>query len=135
MHIILLITMLFCHIVDDYYLQGWFVLGKQKNWWKQKISEDVSLRWDLYKNDYLMALFEHAFSWSCMICFPIIVHMIINENIISAFLIISIVINTIIHALVDNEKANKFRINLIQDQLIHIVQVVVTWSVYCGGVV
>ena len=61
--------------------------------------------------------------------------MIINENIISAFLIISIVINTIIHALVDNEKANKFRINLIQDQLIHIVQVVVTWSVYCGGVV
>lgn len=29
--IILLLGMLFCHIVDDYYLQGWLASAKQKS--------------------------------------------------------------------------------------------------------
>jgi hypothetical protein len=31
---ILLTAMFFCHIIDDYYLQGWLATGKQRDWWK-----------------------------------------------------------------------------------------------------
>ena len=58
--IILLLGMLFCHIVDDYYLQGWLASAKQKSWWKDNAPDE------LYKNDYIMALCEHAFSWTFM---------------------------------------------------------------------
>ena len=47
---ILLLAMLFCHIVDDYYLQGWLASAKQKSWWKKNAPDK------LYKNDYIMAL-------------------------------------------------------------------------------
>ena len=42
------------------------------------------------------------------------------------FLAGSFVINGLIHMFVDNLKANKFKINLIQDQSIHLVQILVT---------
>ena len=46
----LLISMLFCHIVDDYYLQGWLASAKQRKWWKQNAPDN------LYKYDYIMAM-------------------------------------------------------------------------------
>ena len=49
-YIILFLSMLFCHIVDDYYLQGWLASAKQKGWWRKNSPEL------LYKNDYVMAL-------------------------------------------------------------------------------
>ena len=58
---IILLSMIFCHIVDDYYLQGWLASAKQKQWWVNN-SPDL-----MYKYDYLMALFMHSFSWSFMI--------------------------------------------------------------------
>jgi hypothetical protein len=70
--------MLFCHIVDDYYLQGILALMKQKTWWKKQTLNS------LYKYDYIMALCEHAFSWTFMIFLPIfIAHFFgvqLNEN-------------------------------------------------------
>ena len=43
---ILIFTMIFCHIVDDYYLQGWLASAKQKSWWETNAPDE------LYKNDY-----------------------------------------------------------------------------------
>ena len=40
------------------------------------------------------------------------------------------VFNIIIHMITDNMKANKKKINLIQDQLIHLAQIVVTFLVF-----
>lgn len=40
---ILLLCMLFCHIVDDYYLQGWLASAKQKSWW-EKITQIHCIR-------------------------------------------------------------------------------------------
>lgn len=37
--------------------------------------------------------------------------------------------NIIVHAFVDNMKANKFKINLIQDQIIHIIQILITFFI------
>ena len=41
-------------------------------------------------------------------------------------------LNVIIHTIIDNEKANKFRINLWVDQLIHLVQILGTAFIMLG---
>lgn len=71
---ILLLAMLFCHIVDDYYLQGWLASAKQKSWWKKNAPDK------LYKNDYIMALCEHAFSWTFMIMLIPTIYTYFNPN-------------------------------------------------------
>ena len=122
---ILLFCMLFCHIVDDYYLQGWLASAKQKSWWEKNNPNP------LYKNDYIIALFEHAFSWTFMIHLPLIIIMIITGKYIALHLFsILFVVNWLIHIITDDMKANKFKINLIQDQLVHICQIFVTWVIY-----
>lgn len=113
-----ILLMIFCHIVDDYYLQGILAKMKQKSWWKENAPDDTH-----YKYDYIWALIIHAFSWAFMIMLPIAVVM--NFKIDLLFGII-FGINVIIHAIVDNEKANKFRINLWVDQLIHLAQILGT---------
>jgi hypothetical protein len=111
--------MLFLHIIDDYKLQGILASMKQKKWWREY--KDYK---ELYKNDYLMALIEHAFSWTFMIMLPIAIYL--NFNI-DRWLHVYI-INMLIHAYVDDLKANRFKINLITDQLIHIMQIIITWA-------
>lgn len=71
MKLFILLCMLFLHIVDDYYLQGWLASAKQKSWW-EKNSPDK-----LYKHDYLIALFMHSFSWTFMIMLPLTMYTII----------------------------------------------------------
>jgi len=119
--IFILISMIFCHIVDDYYLQGWLASAKQKTWWI------VNAPKKLYKNDYLMALFCHSFSWSFMIQLPILIYSFYMHLFIWNILLFFI--NLIIHMFVDNLKANKIKINLIQDQIIHFIQIIITWII------
>ena len=119
--IFILISMIFCHVVDDYYLQGWLASAKQKKWWIENAPND------LYKNDYLMALFCHSFSWSFMIQLPILIYSFYTHLFIWNILLF--IINLIIHMFIDNLKANKLKINLIQDQIIHFIQIVVTWFI------
>lgn len=120
-YFIILITMIFCHIVDDYYLQGWLASAKQKIWW-EKNSPD-----DLYKHDYMMALFMHSFSWTFMIMLVPTLYVLICGG---EYHPLIFVLNIIIHMITDNMKANKKKINLIQDQLIHIAQIIVTFLVF-----
>ena len=122
---LILLCMFFCHIVDDYYLQGWLASGKQQKWWEQNAPQEM------YKHDYIMALAEHAFSWAFMIHVPIMSYMFFGGTVIGGALVCSIIIDTVIHAVVDDMKANKRKINLIQDQLIHFLQIIVTWFFYC----
>ena len=37
------------------------------------------------------------------------------------------IVNIMIHSVVDDLKANRKKINLIEDQFIHLVQITVTW--------
>lgn len=118
------LLMLFCHIADDYYLQGVLANLKQKIWW-QKNAPDI-----LYKNDYIMALIMHSMSWSFMIMLPLAVY---NSFKVGWVFILLFSLNTVIHAVVDNFKANKKKLNLIQDQLIHIGQLIVTFVIIGVG--
>ena len=112
------LTMIFLHIVDDYYLQGILAQMKQKKFWKEQAPDE------LYKYDYIWALIMHAFSWTFMIMLPLI----FVSPISLAFYVI-FVVNLAIHAYVDNLKANKHKINLWQDQLIHLAQIILTFII------
>ena len=117
--ILILFTMIFCHIVDDYYLQEWLASAKQKTWWENNTPEK------LYKYDYLAALFMHSFSWSFMIMLPPTIALMVTGGIWKPVLLI---VNLMIHMFVDNLKANEKKINLIQDQITHMFQIAFTWS-------
>ena len=122
---VLLLTMLFCHIVDDYYLQGWLASGKQKSWWEKNAPDK------LYKNDYIMALCEHSFSWIFMIMLVPTIYTYFHFGDTSyKMYIIMFVFNWITHCIIDDYKANKKYINLIIDQLTHILQVILTWLIF-----
>ena len=92
---------------------------KQKNWWTKQESYE-----DKYKHDYVIALITHAFSWSFMILSPFLL-----LGLPPIFLVIALVLNGTIHALVDDLKANQKKINLVQDQGIHIGQIFLTWLI------
>lgn len=116
--LLILFTMIFLHIVDDYYLQGWLASAKQKVWWEKNAPDKM------YKNDYIVALFMHSFSWSFMIMLPVTLYLLIIGGTWYPMFYIS---NLLVHMYVDNLKANKHEINLIQDQSMHMVQIVATW--------
>lgn len=125
--ILLLLAMIFLHIVDDYYLQGWLASAKQKSYWEQNAPDK------LYKHDYIMALFMHSFSWAFMIMLiPTIYALSITSNINSTSIAIAIFffLNLILHMITDDKKANRKEINLIQDQLIHLSQILFTWVIF-----
>ena len=109
--------MILFHIIDDFVLQTVCLSKlKQQSFWTTNAPNKM------YKNDYKMALFIHSLSWSIMIHVPIMLWM--EHNVI--LLMITIPINTIIHYIVDDLKANKYTINLVTDQSIHLLQIFIT---------
>ena len=123
MKILLFLSMVFLHIVDDYYLQGILSQMKQKSWWEKNAPDE------LYKNDYKIALLEHAFSWTFMIMLPIALFMMYSREYFVVPYSICFVINWVIHAIVDDLKANKKIISLVIDQSCHIIQIAFTLGV------
>ena len=118
--IFILIVMMFCHTVADYNLQGWLASAKQKSYWEENASENM------YRYDYIMALIMHSISWSAMIMFPLMIHQLYtSHSLIMTFIIF--IINIFLHAQIDDMKANAKQINLIQDQLMHLVCVFGSW--------
>lgn len=115
---IVLFSMIFFHILDDFCLQGIMASMKQKSWWQK---DPVGSR-PKYKNDYIAALFAHSFSWAFMIMIPVMICGQWEWPILIA--------NMLTHAVIDNAKANKFQINLIQDQTYHLIQIIATWLIF-----
>lgn len=120
------LLMLFFHIVDDYRLQGILASMKQKEWWQEHAPQQ------LYRYDYIMALVMHSLSWSFMIMLPIAIA---NSFNIGIEFIIVFVINSILHGVVDDLKANKKKINLIIDQSLHLLQITTTAIMFIRGVI
>lgn len=113
-----LLLMIFLHIIDDYKLQAGVLNNlKQKKFWEENAPDE------LYKYDYIWALIMHSFSWSFMIMLPIAFKMGFKLDL---SFILMFILNVIIHADTDDMKANRHQINLIQDQLIHIGQIIFT---------
>ena len=113
------LIMILLHIIDDFVLQPICLSKlKQKSFWEIYVKDN-----EIYKFDYKVALAIHALSWAIMIHLPLM-FIVSNEILVLA----SVAINTAIHAYIDDEKANKLNINLLEDQLIHLIQIGATWA-------
>ena len=121
------------HLIADYFLQGILADLKQKRWWDEQLKKyyedyngkDKSFAWqdflrEKYKYDYMAGLFCHALMWAIVTFFPLMWFC-------SAWTFFHLVfVNWMIHAVVDQAKANIHCFNLVQDQLIHMAQVIAT---------
>lgn len=121
MKLFILLAMIFCHITDDFYLQGILANLKQKQWWKDNYPDD------LYKSDWIISLLLHSFSWSFMIHLPVAIYYMVNNLDYWLGYFVSVLINTIIHAIIDHYKANKLSISLTIDQIFHLMQILMVW--------
>ena len=115
---ILLLTMVFLHIVDDFYLQGVLARMKQKDYWKENVPDK------LYEKDYIAALIAHGYSWSFMVHIPVLIY---SKH--HGLALASCLLQALIHLYIDNCKANKKSINLIQDQSFHLLQILIIWVI------
>ena len=121
MFIKILLFMILLHIIDDFVLQPISLSKlKQKKWWEKQ--EGYS---DKYKDDYKVALAIHSISWSIMIHIPLVI---MFSSLGQLALLISFIVNAVIHYFIDDLKANKLKINLFEDQMVHFWQICTTLS-------
>lgn len=106
------------HLLADFTLQGWLANFKQKSWWKNAVPDFEQSK---YRHDHIAALICHALYWAIIVCLPLYD---------SQYLSVFILANAAVHACIDNEKANVHAINLVQDQLLHVFQIVSTLTMY-----
>lgn len=112
----MLLIMVFLHTIADFVLQrGFLAEAKQVSFWKQNAPDHM------YRNDYIIVLFLHSFMWAFIIMLPLLIKYDISYDYIVAF-----IINIVVHMAVDDLKANQHDLNLVQDQLIHILQIFLT---------
>lgn len=122
--IYLFLFMLFFHVVDDYYLQGILASLKQRSYWTEHAPDKM------YQHDYIVALVAHAFSWCVSIHIPVIIWWYVYGGFTPIAFLLNFIAQTAIHAIVDDLKANKRKINLITDQLVHVLQICVSFVLY-----
>lgn len=128
--IFILFLMLLMHYIEDFHLQGCLANLKQKKWWEKQMSNNdmhshYALEHSIYKNDYKMSLFAHSIENALFVMLPLIIDLLITEFVKRMsntwiFFIPAIILICITHYVIDDEKANKMKINLVQDQLLQI---------------
>ena len=113
------------HILADFYIQPICLSNlKCKSWWVNECKKN-NVDFKNYQTDYISALLMHSMSWSIMILIPYMFMLPMgNWLLIKLFLT-----NTTVHAIVDDLKANRFKINLWEDQIIHLIQLLVTFYI------
>ena len=102
----ILTAMLFMHVIADYTLQGVLASMKEKAYWKGHGNYRS-------KYDFIPAL---------CIMLPLAV----AEYPPGTVFYVVLAANTAVHAVVDHAKANLGVLNLVEDQTIHMVQIVLT---------
>ena len=149
MTVITLLMMVLMHIIEDFHLQGKMGDMKQKMWWEAKSWESVQeltfmndrldqhkRNLEKYGRDYIPVLLLHGFEWSMFIHMPILAARVIADGwaFSDVFLVLftaSVLVHAAVHVIVDHQKANRLLINLIMDQTIHMLQIVVTYVIFC----
>lgn len=120
--IIVLVLMVLGHLLADYPLQGWLAQAKQKSYWSNFEEK--------YKRDWIPALLCHAVMWGVLVCLPMAVTLDLRVEYMLGWMWLAIPINVAVHFVIDDLKANRKKINLWQDQLLHLIQIAITWLVW-----
>lgn len=118
LHVIVFILMLLAHFFADFHLQGILADMKQEQWWKRQEGYNSKCKYN-----YIAALAIHSAEWTLWIMIPLFLLPHLDLGI---FLLLA-ALNVIVHSLTDNSKANYKDISLIQDQIIHLEQIVFTY--------
>lgn len=108
--------MLFCHVIEDFHVQGLLANLKQAKWWNEHFDDFVP-----YNKDYIVALLIHGFEWSFFVHIPLMWFIGFTPAI-----CVSLFVNGLLHSYIDDLKCNKEVTNLRQDQILHIVQIVIS---------
>lgn len=116
------------HFLSDFTLQGILAQMKQEQWWRDEIYKwnqthrgNSSLDYSKYEYDWLCALNTHSCYWAILTFLPLLF---ITMN--DTFIVLVVLINGILHSIIDHMKCNLNKINLCTDQLFHIVQILAT---------
>jgi hypothetical protein len=117
--------MFLLHFFADFNLQIGAGLDKFKQWrwWREQIPARKEAEWNQYKNDYKVALWIHSFQWALVTCLPLAMCR-------GMVYVVSVLAHASAHYIVDDVKANYMRINLIQDQTMHAIQVLLIWAAW-----
>ena len=122
--ILMLLGMLLMHCIEDFHVQGILANLKRYEWWLDEFMKQGRDLPPKYAKDYLVALVAHSFEWTMFVlAVPIALGMHRHMDQVLLFA----VVNTAIHAFVDNLKANEHLISLVADQAIHLAQIVGIW--------
>lgn len=126
------------HVIADYTLQ---TVGKpsladlkQKRWWDAAIRRSVDETSGThearanrakamkrkYGRDYIAALACHGLLWAVVTFLPLCTH--------TGWSAV-VAVNAFVHCVVDDMKANVMTLNLVQDQILHALQVVLTLGI------
>lgn len=109
--------MLLMHTVADFHLQGSMAELKQQKEWAEYSPK--------YCHDYLAALALHGLEWSLCLMLPVVAF---NGWQVTPLIGGLILLNAGVHAVIDDLKCNRLRINLVQDQMLHLVQILATFT-------
>ena len=131
----LYLLVLLLHFISDFTLQGNLGNLKWKTWWMDecnRMEKEKKLEWGSagatfhkYRFDYICGMVCHCLYWTIFTFAPIIWKMTSTWQI-----ALLVVMNAGFHYWVDDMKANKWRLNLCQDQLFHLVQITATFFVW-----
>ena len=141
--IFILLLMLLMHYIEDFHLQGCLANLKQKEWWKKQINENPKIHtvfeYSIYKNDYKMSLFAHSIENALFVMLPLMIDLLISELVTDylrntwIFFVPAIALICVSHYVIDNLKANEMKINLIKDQILHIIFILIVFLfAFCG---
>lgn len=108
------------HLIADYNLQGILCDLKQSSWWNEQLSKANIRNSDKYELDFVAGLACHSVMWSIMTFAPLL--LVTNPIVFS----ICVLVNAVVHGVVDHMKANMYWLNLCQDQVLHLIQIVTT---------
>lgn len=120
----LFLFMVLLHLFADFTLQGVLADLKRRSWWRTQCQRHAVAS-NMYDYDHICGLICHSLYWTLLTFSPLIF---LGSSSMQALVIV--VINTAIHAVIDNAKANKYKINLIQDQLLHLAQIAFTMVLF-----
>lgn len=119
----ILALMLLAHLVADYTLQGCLAQLKQKAWWMAQMNDVKPTKRAKYKHDYIVALICHSLYWSLIVCFPLV-----EAN--SPLYATMSFAQAVVHFVIDDAKANRGLLNLVQDQVLHGLQILSVWGAW-----
>lgn len=126
-----LILMILIHVIADFHLQGIMAQMKQKSWWTEQIErapeKDRKEMREMYGHDHVPVLLLHGFEWTILVSLPILY---LSDWTLPPIMWFFLFCMVAYHALFDHMKCNLDCINLVQDQFLHMLQIVGIWVIW-----